>query len=109
MYFRGVSGASGDDKDAGSRTRLTENGGNEGNNVGSFQGDAIRNIKGVATGAPCEHYKGDPTGPFYRTGQGTVEGHKYTVSSLGFDASLTVPTGSDNRPQNVYVTYIIKY
>jgi hypothetical protein len=32
--------------------------------------------------------------------------YNYTNS---FDVSRVVPTGNDNRPQNVYVNYIIKY
>lgn len=109
MFLRGVSGDSGNDEDADSRVLLKDNGGNTGNNVGSYQGDAIRNITGVATGAPCEGYAGEPSGAFYRAGSGTVRGHDYTVPSVGFDASRVVPVGSDNRPKNVYVTYIIKY
>ena len=109
MFLRGVSGDSGNDEDAESRGLLRENGGNTGNNVGSYQGDAIRNITGIATGTPCEGYKGEPSGAFYRTGSGTVGGHKFEVASVGFNASLVVPVGGDNRPKNVYVTYIIKY
>ena len=109
MFLRGVSGESGNDEDADSRMLLTDNGGNTGNNVGSYQGDAIRNITGVANGVPCEGFAGEPNGVFYRTGAGTVRGHDYTVPSIGFDASRVVPIGNDNRPKNVYVNYIIKY
>ena len=109
MFLRGVSGDSGNDADADSRILLKDNGGNTGNNVGSYQGDAIRNITGVATGVPCEGFAGEPSGVFFRTGTGTIKGHDYGVPSIGFDASRVVPVGSDNRPKNVYVTYIIKY
>lgn len=110
MFLRGVSGESGIDKDAESRTRLTENGGNVGNNVGSYQGDAIRNISGILTNL-C--FRSSANGPFYATST-KVRNYKltdteYNAGQTGFDASRTVPTGSDNRPQNVYVTYIIKY
>ena len=47
MFLRGVSGDSGNDADADSRVVLTDNGGNTGNNVGSYQGDAIRNISPI--------------------------------------------------------------
>ena len=51
MFLRGVSGESGNDPDADSRVLLTDNGGNTGNNVGSYQGDAIRNITGLVNGS----------------------------------------------------------
>ena len=110
MFLRGVSGDSGNDEDAESRVVLTDNGGNTGNNVGSYQGDAIRNITGTFTG--LENRENSPkTGAFYNTetisnGAGSKNIDDYVC---GFDASRVVPVGSDNRPKNVYVTYIIKY
>lgn len=110
MFLRGVSGESGNDPDADSRVLLTDNGGNTGNNVGSYQGDAIRNITGTFTG--LENVEHSPkTGAFYNTetksnGAGSKNNDDYVC---GFDASRIVPVGSDNRPKNVYVTYIIKY
>ena len=109
MFLRGVSGESGNDADADNRVMLTNNGGNTGNNVGSYQGDAIRNIWGKTHGAwnlpNCE-------GAFQQTSE-VVPGTFYSWSNcwtqIVFDASRTVPTGADNRPKNVYVTYIIKY
>ncbi len=110
MFLRGVSGDSGNDADADSRIVLKDNGGNTGNNVGSYQGDAIRNITG--SHGSGEKYNDIPaTGAFYKqswtnrtAGDGTNNPQAY-----GFDASRVVPVGSDNRPKNVYVTYIIKY
>ena len=99
MFLRGVSGESGNDEDANSRGMLNSNGGNSGNNVGSYQGDAIRNIKWGCIFYATEGEKINvPAGfePGYST---------WTV----FDISQVVPTGSDNRPKNVYVNYIIKY
>ena len=110
MFLRGVSGESGNDADADSRVLLKDNGGNTGNNVGSYQGDAIRNITGTFTG--LENVAKYPkTGAFYNTdtksnGCGQKNSDDYIC---GFDASRVVPVGSDNRPKNVYVTYIIKY
>ena len=113
MFLRGVSGDSGNDQDAENRTRLTENGGNVGNKVGSYQGDAIRNITGQIGFMDVYKYTNPNTnGAFYAT-SGTYNGpHVSTDKDNGlikFDSSRVVPVGSDNRPKNVYVTYIIKY
>lgn len=113
MFLRGVSGESGNDPDAGNRVVLTDNGGNTGNNVGSYQGDAIRNITGSFNGVDGYHFiNGTTTGVFYAQNNnntyGTGDGDNDN-SLISFDASRVVPVGSDNRPKNVYVTYIIKY
>ncbi len=110
LFLRGVSGDSGNDEDADSRIVLNDNGGNTGNNVGSYQGDAIRNITGTFTG--LENGNPSPkTGAFYNTddrtnGAGSLNWDDF---GCGFDASRVVPVGSDNRPKNAYVNYIIKY
>lgn len=111
VFLRGVSGNSNKDADANSRTLLKE-GGNTGNNVGSFQGDAIRNI----TGNLGAHGRGTAftsvTGIFTRSGNGTASEYGSSdkgSNSINIDASRQVPTGADNRPQNVSVNYIIKY
>ena len=113
MFLRGVSGDSGNDEDAESRGMLAENGSNTGNNVGSYQGDAIRNITGgISIGNV--HLSG-PSGALYSSGTTGKRYNKYGDTAMRydynfyFDASRSVPTGADNRPKNVYVTYIIKY
>lgn len=112
MFLRGVSGDSENDPDRDSRGMLTNNGGNTGNNVGSYQGDAIRNITGlikaddssmIVNGVFEQINTSLPDG-------GHIESHSdYPGHDIKFDASRIVPTGGDNRPKNVYVTYIIKY
>ena len=115
LFLRGVSGDSGNDTDADSRIVLNDNGGNTGNNVGSYQGDAIRNITGGIDG-------GGDDGPLPAGGEGTgvfevgpwrgngADGHNNLgAHNFNFDASRVVPVGSDNRPKNAYVNYIIKY
>lgn len=116
MFLRGVSGESGNDPDAGSRVVLTDNGGNTGNNVGSYQGDAIRNITGnayaVLTREDHEASNGALNLNHTRLNWLELIGEDRKdawVSDLNIDASRVVPVGSDNRPKNVYVTYIIKY
>lgn len=114
MFLRGVSGESGNDPDADERLVLNDNGGNTGNNVGSYQGDAIRNITGTFAGHDLTDNPAQPevTGPFYtfwtdyRDARNGAGGGNY---GFGFDASRVVPVGNDNRPKNVYVNYIIKY
>ena len=106
MFLRGVSGDSGNDADANSRIVLNNYGGNTGNQVGSYQGDAIRNITGVAGSTINTGYNG----AFYANGGNYSSGHDYySAQYAAFDASRVVPVGSDNRPKNVYVNYIIKY
>lgn len=116
MFLRGVSGESGNDPDADSRVLLTDNGGNTGNNVGSYQGDAIRNIRGdakaVLTRVDHEASDGALKLDHSRLNWRELIGedrHSAWVSDLNIDASRVVPVGGDNRPKNVYVTYIIKY
>lgn len=111
MFLRGVSYDSGNDEDADKRTMLKdEKGGNTGNNVGSFQGDAIRNITGKTNGSwdQNNHCEGS-----FRSTDQKVQGTFYSWSAvwnrIEFDASRVVPVGSDNRPKNVYVNYMIKY
>ena len=116
MFLRGVSGDSGNDEDADSRTMLTDNGGNTGNNVGSYQGDAIRNITGQINIGRIIIGNVPDKSAIYTPGNviGINEfkpgdnGKSYTYEIV-VDASRVVPTGSDNRPKNVYVNYIIKF
>lgn len=112
MFLRGVSGDSGNDEEAESRGLLVENGGNTGNNVGSYQGDAIRNIWGTIDVRSVTSIIANNTGFCYpeKYGKaGGLDGGNGYAWIFHFDASRVVPTGSDNRPKNVYVTYIIKY
>lgn len=117
MFLRGVSGDSGNDPDADDRGRLIDGDrGNTGNKVGSYQEDAIRNITGQTwaahTKANLEEITngaftlGDPIGNYKAATTGSPKS-----AVLQFDASKApdVKTGSDNRPKNAYVNYIIKY
>ena len=112
MFLRGVSGDSGNDEDAETRGMLVDNGGNTGTNVGSYQGDAIRNITGQIGGFDAYSIINPNTnGAFYAV-SGKYKGNEGTDKDNGvvrMDVSRVVPVGADNRPKNVYVTYIIKY
>jgi len=114
MFLRGVSGNSDDDADK--EKRISRNGGNEGNDVGSYQEDAIRNIKGNAgmniNGAFTARIEGLFSGQLiYGINGVNLPSGWWGAYGATFDASRAddVTTGSDNRPQNVYVHYIIKY
>ena len=110
MFLRGVSGDSIKDEDATTRVPLKE-GGNNGNNVGSYQGDAIRNITGTVKAVRLPTTATTGVFQFQANAGGNFEqSHSNNHCAIvDFDASRVVPTGSDNRPQNVYVNYIIKY
>lgn len=117
MFLRGVAGTDTvGDPDANSRVSRYDNGGNTGNNVGSYQGDAIRNI----TGAAHNNIQGaaNKWGGAWDEGalewietktDASWEDNATGFSGIRFDASRVVPVGKDNRPKNVYVTYIIKF
>ena len=113
MFLRGVAGSDlSGDPDANIRVSRYDNGGNTGNNVGGYQGDAIRNITGsTPTGAEYGLNNGyQSTGALYKESVGNGNnGNSNQGTRISFDASRVVPVGSDNRPKNVYVTYIIKY
>lgn len=122
MFLRGVSGDSGNDADANGRIVLNDNGGNTGNQVGSYQSDAIRNITGTFSirNNPSGNPRGnitDTSGAIYANNATSGayskfagDSQSYTGNTLAhIDASRSVPVGSDNRPKNVYVNYIIKY
>lgn len=112
VFLRGISGDSGNDPDAENRISLNDNGGNVGNNVGSYQGDAIRNITGKVTSGSVWPSGEEGAIYFNITGAGGGQdgsGWDSRTADFMFDASRVVPVGSDNRPKNVYVNYIIKY
>lgn len=72
--------------------------------VGSAEGDAIRNIEGT-TYAGSYGSGGNSTGAIYSRGVqyskiGLTKASDYTFS-MGFDASRVVPTADENRPLNI--------
>ena len=100
-FLRGVDAGSGYDPDRDSRTAL--NGGNAGNNVGSYQAHMV-----------ASHYHQEG-GDEHRTGtqqcDGTsfLEGQVTVNTGYGFDNRTTGSTGgNETRPKNISVTYIIK-
>ena len=113
-FLRGVDGGAGRDLDSGSRTP-SNTGGNSADAVGSVQDDAIRNINGTFRVSAFQGGNSmiGRSGAFtnqsnfnssFAGGGGGVN----TGTTYNFSASNQVPTGSDNRPINAAVNYIIK-
>ena len=78
--------------------------------VASYQGDAIRNITGSIETTKAN---GTGLGVFSSSTNGTVGASTDTTGSVKFyaraifDASLVVPTASENRPKNIAVLPLI--
>ena len=91
QFLRGVSGTSLNDPDASTRTAKNSNA-NLGNNVGSFQLDELKSHNhGVIVGN--------------NIGSNTA----YAGSGSSGSAYSSNTGGSESRPKNAYVYYIIKY
>lgn len=75
--------------------------------IGSVQRDAIRNIKGKV-GSVYRAGEAPPTGALYLetfgntvAAYGVIGENQGDNVSVGFDASLSVPTAAENRPPNI--------
>ena len=93
QFLRGVTALSNVDPDATTRTALNTNG-NTGNNIGSYQDDNFKSHNHQLYNYGNSNYTTD-------TGAGG-----------GFSASISTTLnrgGSETRPKNAYVYYIIKY
>ncbi len=96
LFVRGYDPSAENDPSGGSRE------------IGSFQGDAIRNITG-GVGQTKGYYT---EGAFYTKVIYGVEfprGRFWGTSDAGFDASRVVPTADENRPKNINLLYCIKH
>jgi microcystin-dependent protein len=87
---------------------------------GSAQGDAIRNITGFFSQRHLEFGDLNPllswsgaisATSFFMGNVGSIEDSSVNRSTqvVSFDASLVVPTASENRPRNIALLYCIKY
>ncbi len=85
-----------------------------GRTLGSAQTDAIRNITGwFGPGFYSEFASVGANGAFYKgaAAVGTkFTGEPWTMNggAIGLDASLVVPTASENRPANIAVIYAMR-
>jgi len=100
MFLRGVSSDTVQDPDRNDRRAALNNTTIVGPVVGSYQGDAIRNIIGNTIASLSSGVFDN----YEQIGAGFASGTAYPIWRTWFDAS-----GNDNRPANVYVNYIIKY
>ncbi len=111
MFFRGVSGASGNDPNAAARIAYTT-GGTSGNNLGSYQ---------TSTFSSHTHTQ-DPHNHTVRSSPGSGAANERTtivdtVDGNWQDFGIVTPTtatnqstgGSETRPINLYVNFLIKY
>lgn len=99
-FLRGVDGAAGRDPDKAARTAMAQ-GGAAGNAVGSVQADEFKSHQHVLTGINWMQSGVAGSGVF-NDGQSQV---KNQVSNPPVSAA----GGSESRPKNAYVNYIIKY
>ena len=94
-FMRGVDGTAGNDPDAASRTAI-KTGGNVGNNVGSVQADELKSHSHPIRSNPASAQFG--SGPVF--------------ASINFANTTSNTTslfgGTETRPKNVNVNYIIK-
>ena len=82
--------------------------------IGSWQGDAIRNITGEYHQYPFGLKLPSPKGAFAATTQNTrwtqqQPGGNEGEGTVRFDASKVVPTANENRPRNFAALICIKY
>jgi microcystin-dependent protein len=91
IFPRGVDSGAGNDPDSGSRSPV--NGGNSGDNVGSFQSD-------IFTAHSHTFLSGSTSG-------GAVISPQMS-SNASTHPSTSVVGGAETRPKNLYVTFIIK-
>jgi microcystin-dependent protein len=95
QFLRGVSGTSNVDPDTTMRTPKYS-GGNTGNNVGSYQVDELKSHSHLIT-----RRTNSSNGNYFAAGSNAA-------SNAGPDSTLDTG-GTETRPKNAYVYYIIKY
>lgn len=79
--------------------------------LGSFQGDAIRNITGTWQSRGIESWGVVATGAFYHHSNNSsrASGDTTTAATIGFDASKIVPTAAENIVKNISLFSTIQY
>lgn len=97
-FLRGVDAAAGNDPDAGSRT-AANTGGNTGDDVGSVQNDQFDS-----------HNHSGTYSVFYPSGVGSSAHrlHAFTGGTASSGGSVIANGGTETRPKNANVNYIIK-
>jgi microcystin-dependent protein len=95
-FLRGWDNGAGNDPDSSSRTSI--NGGNTGDNVGSYQGDQFTSHNHSAS-VEITGFGGFTS---------VLNTSSTTSNSSSFPVSVASNGGNETRPINLYVTYIIK-
>ena len=116
FFLRGVDNGQGVDIDAASRTALIA-GGNTGDMVGTYQIDKFKSHNHGISDPGHNHSYSDSynnadvsdNANDRAIGSPSASSTTRTTSSSGSGISLGAEGGSDTRPKNVYVLYIIKY
>jgi microcystin-dependent protein len=113
-FIRGVDQGAGRDPDAGGRTVPQPNvptQGNHGDAVGSVQGDQMRSHAHTGAVVPAEHthqYR-EPGGNGSSGPPGNPQGLDWkTTSAVHLDVQINPAGGSENRPVNANVNFIIR-
>lgn len=115
VFLRGTNYTAADaykDPDVAARDRRGTND-NVGNEVGSFQTDAMQNVTGnVGDFDTYAAIHGESTGPFKQTwvyvGTGIGSGSNDSYNRVDFDLSRAARTSTETRPINASVNFIIR-
>lgn len=118
QFLRGLDQGSGNDPDAGGRT--AKNGGNSGDAVGSFQGDEFKSHNHGVSDPGHNHANGDYKYLLRSNGRDTTPSrdntsgepdviHKGEIQTSTTGITINARGGSETRPKNAAVFYIIKY
>lgn len=100
LFLRGVDGTANRDPDKASRSAIAP-GGNGGMNVGSYQEDQFKS----------HVHNADPNNKFmeFRYQAAEYSGWQSAGNSVNLRDATQPAGGSETRPKNAYVNYIIKY
>lgn len=103
MFLRGLDATAGNDPDKASRT-ASGTGGNTGNAVGSKQSEDFKSHSHTSSHDGKQLiFDGSPSGEADWTGGSLLLARSFTPFAVNATG------GSETRPKNVYVNYIIKY
>ncbi len=104
VFLRGRDAGAGRDPDRNSRTSL--NGGATGDRVGSYQSDMLGSHR---HSVPNDSTDYDVNGNYKETNQNSLVESKGSDENYSFNPGTGYTGGSETRPKNVSVNYIIKY
>ncbi|AEE52286.1 phage tail protein [Haliscomenobacter hydrossis] len=108
LFLRGIDGTAGNDPDK--TTRASKNSGNAGNRVGSYQDDMFQGHFHSTDGARFLNTQPAASGMGGESSNGAALFRTPSITNPTSDGTNGTPrTGSETRPKNVYVLYIIKY